>query len=181
MSATNRGATRNERDFYATPEEAFKPLIPFLPKEWSYWEPACGDGRLIRWMREEGLNADGADLEPAVDGYPKVDFLKDETFRDCIISNPPFSLAHEFCDHAIKHSNHVFMLLRLNFLASLKRRDWFKENEPTALFVLSKRPSFTNNGKTDATDYAWIMWHSLLQGVAPKDHKGIAYRGIYHL
>jgi hypothetical protein len=181
MSATNRGATRNQRDFYATPESAFKPLIPYLPKDLSYWEPACGDGRLIRLMREAGLAADGADLEPAIEGFPKIDFLKDETLRDCTITNPPFSLAHEFCDHAIKHSLHTFMLLRLNFLASVKRRDWFKENEPAAIFVLSKRPSFTGNGKTDATDYAWIYWHSILQGISPKEHKGIAYRGIYHL
>lgn len=180
MSATNRGATRNERDFYATPEEAFKPLIPFLPREWSYWEPACGDGRLIRWMKEAGLWAFGADLEPQCD-YPQINFLEDTTFRNCIITNPPFSLAQEFCDHAIKHSNHVFMLLRLNFLASVKRRDWFRQNEPAALFVLSKRPSFTGNGKTDATDYAWVYWHSLLQGAVAQELPAIRYRGIYHL
>lgn len=168
-SATGRGAVRNERDFYATPEAAFKPLLPYLPGGWTYWEPACGDGRLIRWMREAGLNADGADLEPQGD-YPKVDFLSDCTPRDCTITNPPFGLAQEFCDHAIKHSNHVFMLLRLNFLASAKRRDWFQDYEPTALFVLSKRPSFTGNGKTDATDYAWFMWS--------QESK---LRGIYHL
>ena len=31
------------------------------------------------------------------------------------------------------------------------------ENTPTALHVLSKRPSFTGKG-TDATDYAWYVW-----------------------
>ena len=32
-----------------------------------------------------------------------------------------------------------------------------KQNSPTSLFVLSKRPSFTGKG-TDATDYAWYVW-----------------------
>lgn len=180
MSATNRGATRNERDFYATPEGAFKPLIPFLPKEWSYWEPACGDGRLIRWMQEAGLQADGADLDPQ-GNFKQANFLEDMTLRDCTITNPPFGLAQEFCDHAIKHSNHVFMLLRLNFLASVKRRDWFLQNEPAALFILSKRPSFTGNGKTDATDYCWIYWHHLTPGLVANTILTVRYRGIYHL
>ncbi len=34
------------------------------------------------------------------------------------------------------------LLLRLNWLASQKRREWFKTHEPSALFVLSERPSF---------------------------------------
>jgi hypothetical protein len=60
------------------------------------------------------------------------------------------------------------MLLRLNFLGAQRRRDWWKAHEPAALFVLSARPSFTQDGKTDATDYAWFAWTN-------------RYKGIYHL
>ena len=49
------------------------------------------------------------------------------------------------------------MLLRINYLGSISRHQWWKENTPTALHVLSKRPSFTGTG-TDATDYAWYVW-----------------------
>jgi hypothetical protein len=49
------------------------------------------------------------------------------------------------------------MLLRINYLGSISRHEWWKENSPTALHVLSKRPSFTGKG-TDATDYAWFVW-----------------------
>ena len=49
------------------------------------------------------------------------------------------------------------MLLRLNYLGSITRHDWWKEYSPTSLYVLSKRPSFTGKG-TDATDYAWFVW-----------------------
>lgn len=141
MSATNRGATRNERDFYATPKEAFEPLLPYLWRTTEAWrDPACGDQRLIRWMTDYNLHASGADL---LQGY---DFLQDDNiYPGGIVTNPPFSLALEFCDHAIKHTEHVFMLLRLNFLASEGRWEWWVKHKPDALFVLSKRPSFVHS------------------------------------
>jgi hypothetical protein len=161
MSATCRGAKRHGADFYATPESAFKPLLPFINAIGEeVWEPACGDGRLIKWIRETGAWAEGDDPSR---GF-KYNFLGDESRRGCIITNPPFSLALEFCDHAIEHAPNVFMLLRLNFLASRKRRDWWNSHNPSALFVLSERPSFTDNGKTDATDYAWFYWGKIHKG-----------------
>lgn len=136
MSATNRGAVREDRDFYATPREAFEPLLPYLPKDKLIWEPACGDGRLIAMMQQYGLRADGTGLALG------DDFLKDQTRRECQLTNPPFTLAQAFCDHALELSTEVWMLLRLNFLASEERKQWWKEHEPQALFVLSSRPSF---------------------------------------
>lgn len=160
MSATNRGAKREANDNYATPDYAFKPIIPYLPKFTMIWEPACGDSRLVTWMRESGLNASGNDM---IHGY---DFLKDLSNNLFIITNPPFSLALEFCDHAIKHADEVMMLLRLNFLGSQKRKEWFKLHEPNAIFVLSDRPDFTGRGG-DACEYGWFYW-------------GFRYRGIVH-
>lgn len=160
MSATNRGSKRHKADFYATPESAFRPLLPYL-KEMPepIWEPASGDFRIVNWLRGSGWIADGNDLK---NGY---NFLLDGHAHSTIVTNPPFSLALEFCDHALKHAPHVFMLLRLNFLASRKRRDWWRSNTPSALFILSERPSFTENRKTDATDYAWFYWGQLHKGI----------------
>ena len=165
MSATNRGSKRHKHDLYSTPEHAFKPLIPYIKRLGVHvHEPACGDGRLLKWMSDEGIVCSGDDI---INGY---NFLKDETSWGihAIVTNPPFSLALEFCDHAISKSLNVFMLLRLNFLASQNRKEWFLKNEPSSLFVLSKRPSFKCGGKTDCTDYAWFYW-------------GNAYKGIHHL
>lgn len=50
-----------------------------------------------------------------------------------------------------------YQMLRINFLGSIARHEWWKNNQPTALYVLSKRPSFSGKG-TDATDYAWFVW-----------------------
>jgi hypothetical protein len=159
MSATNRGTIRQPQDLYPTPLESFQPLLPFIPDDGPVWEPAAGDFRLVKAMREYELDAAGTDLVPK-----GQDFLEDRTQRFCIVTNPPYSLAFEFCRHAVEHSEHTFLLLRLNFLASAKRKAWFCQHEPAALFVLSKRPSFVD-GKTDATDYAWFYWGSKWKGL----------------
>lgn len=166
MSATNRGAKRIANDFYSTPIESFNPLIPYIKQLGvACFEPACGDGRLVRALEENGIPAWGKDI--AIDGY---DFLKDENCNigiHCIVTNPPFSLAQEFITQATACSKNVFMLLRLNFLGSKKRKIWWGSHEPSALFVLSDRPDFTGEGG-DACDYAWFYW-------------GTAYKGIIHL
>lgn len=170
MSATNRGAVRNESDFYPTPLSAFKPLLPFIKEvvatcpfgiDRIVWEPACGDGRLIRCMQADAIAATGNDLNAS------YDYLQDKTDRFCVVTNPPFTLAQEFVTQATALSTHTFMLLRLNFLGSQKRKQWWQAHEPAALFVLSERPSFTGHG-TDATDYAWFYW-------------GDCHHGVFHL
>lgn len=190
MSATNRGAERVESDLYPTPLAAFRPLLPLIKQLGvPVWEPACGDGRLITYMRDEGgMQAFGDDLR---NGY---DFLKSEAHHDCIVTNPPFSIALDFCRHALAHANNVFMLLRLGFLASEDRRPFWQAHPPRALFILCKRPGFIMSCKcplkeckhawtlpiesvrprqcvkcgfhqvkistSDSADYAWVHWGS---------------------
>ena len=57
-------------------------------------------------------------------------------------------------------------LLRINFLGSQKRYDFWQQFPPDGLYVLSKRPSFTGKG-TDSIDYAWFVWSDIkeLQGI----------------
>ena len=157
----SKNLVRQHRDFYPTPLVAFTPLLPYIPEDLIIWEPACGDRRLIKVLLANGFTANGSDFSL---GY---DFLSEYRRFDAIITNPPFSLAFQFVRRSVKLADHVFLLLRLNFLASQKRADWFKKNEPSALFVLINRPSFTGGG-TDMTDYAWFYW-------------GAAWKGIFHI
>lgn len=172
MSATNRGAARRLDDAYDTPDWLAKAIMPHLLLfgcvKRRILEPACGSGAVVRELQStfgSSVPVEGIDLVPRGDmaGQAVVgDFLTLESRQDydLIITNPPYSLAEEFCQRAMLWRRDgrsvVVMLLRLNFLASQRRAAWLRKNPP-AIYVTPRRPSFTGNG-TDATEYAWFVW-----------------------
>ena len=176
MSATNRGATRNEADFYATPLETVYSLLDTydcIGPEDIILEPSAGNGNIIQALRNRGyknfieaveLRDDETNkLMKKADDVSICNFLTDfdATCKyDVIIGNPPYSLAQEFIDKSLEllaPGGRLIFLLRTNFLESKKRFEWWQKKIPNRLFVLSKRPSFTGKG-TDATSYSWFIW-----------------------
>ena len=176
MSATNRGSERIEQDKYMTPVEAIIPIIKeikFSPNM-KILEPCKGTGNITGQMpMGEHYHCE---LDEGSD-YLKED-LKD---IDLIMTNPPFALAMPFIIKSLKEAKTVIYLLRLNFLGSQRRKQFWQMLPPTHLYVLSKRPNFVdvckkckstydpgeyvicpNCGygftKTDATEYAWFCW-----------------------
>lgn len=79
-----------------------------------------------------------------------------------MIGNPPYRLAEEAVRWGLTHlrfGGAVVMLLRLAFLEGQARgRGLWREFPPSRVRVLTRRPSFTGNGKTDATAYAIFEW-----------------------
>lgn len=84
-----------------------------------------------------------------------------------VVGNPPYGLALEFVRRSldiVRDGGTVAFLLRLAFLSSAKRKAFFVENPPKNVYVLSKRPSFTKDGRTDGADYAFIVWEKGFKG-----------------
>lgn len=146
---------RNAYDFYPTPEWCYEKL----PINWSLFdtalEPAAGDRRIVHFLQNQKLlQVDWCEIQEG------LDFFEHEGEYDLIITNPPFSLAQEFIEHSMSMAPTVIMLLRLNFLGSQARHEFWKQFPPDGLIILSKRPSFTGKG-TDSSDYAWFIWSDI--------------------
>ena len=165
-------------DYYATPSWCVDRLLEvWRPCPGLIVEPCAGDGAVIRaveatlgrqrWVameiREDAiptLKDSGADagLSIAVCG----DFLKntvEEVLARAVITNPPYSLAAQFIEHCrlLYPGAEIAMLLRLPFLASEERLEFFERMGMPDVYVLPNRPSFRSKG-TDSTDYAWMIW-----------------------
>ena len=165
MSRQKTGQRLNPTDFYATPPWCYENLDIDWKMFASAHEPCRGDGRIQFFLEEEqGIPCSYSEI------MEDKDFFDWNTPVDLILTNPPFSLAKEFIEHSVVLAPTVLMLLRINYLGSIGRHKWWKDYTPTALHVLSKRPSFTGKG-TDATDYAWYVW----------DKKEILSRGIFFI
>lgn len=184
MSSTNRGAVRNEHDFYETPDYSVYSLMEKIgsdllwhPGRWL--EPCVGNGAIIKammnWYQKEEVNLNGKDFLPLFDAvdirreaeYPHItaDFLnwKPQERYSLIITNPPFFKAQEIVERSLTINGNnppptVIMLLRLNFLGAEKRSEWWQHRTPGYLWTLSERPDFTGDGG-DSCEYAWYLWN----------------------
>jgi len=146
----------------------------------TFLDPGCGDGAILRALRDclpppgsfLGVELDPTRAAAARRGGLQViegDFLSyaeqwtGSPRVQAVVGNPPYRQAADFVRAALKiipPTGKVAFLLRLNFLgSSRKRQDIVGAGSPLErVLVLSRRPSFTGNGKTDACDYAWFVW-----------------------
>lgn len=177
MSSTNRGAQRSPADYYPSPAWPVRRFLERCGLPTGRWlEPSAGEGHIIRACAPlvSGVEWTAVELRPECapllsEAGARVltgNFLAadpewlglgiNEKF-DVAIGNPPFSLAHEFVEHARRFAHVTVMLLRLGFLESEERADFLRSWMPN-VYVIPERISYTGTGRTDSTAYAWFVW-----------------------
>lgn len=175
MSATNRGGKRRESDYYPTPDAVADRVVALCSGHavsGEVLEPSAGSGAFVRAVRKWMPSAHITAVEPhqATDLFAagascwsrvSLEEFADERRFSLIIGNPPYSLAEEhvrLCLGLLATAGRLVFLLRLSFLESARRAALFRETPLSDVHVFSKRPSFTNDGKTDSAAYAVFVW-----------------------
>jgi hypothetical protein len=96
-----------------------------------------------------------------------VDFLLERRAPEgtqAIVTNPPFSRAEEFVEHALELCPRVFMLLRLTFLESERRSRILDTGTLARVHVFRNRlPMMHRDGwqgpkASSAMAFAWFVW-----------------------
>jgi hypothetical protein len=166
MSQRNSDYARKERDLYETPEWVTEVLLANLwPAASCIWEPACGSGRMAAVLNRRypvyttDIHPDGRDfLFERLPAYPVI---------DGIITNPPYDLAQQFCEHALELMEPrglVAMLLRVDFDSAKSRAHLFRDCPAWChKLVLTKRITWfvEADGKPKASpseNHAWYIW-----------------------
>jgi len=190
MSSTNRGYDRHVADYYVTP---LKPIEEFLSAflteekldrpDRMFWLDPCAGGDEHNPMSYptvlEKVTENIATLDIREDSRAEVkaDYLSKDFSKekfDVIITNPPFALAKQIIEKALKDvipGGYVIMLLRLNYFGSADRKKFFEENMPKYCFIHHKRISFITehmkqqrklaglpNLSSDSIEYAHFVW-----------------------
>lgn len=160
---------RNKTDFYPTPPDVTVALLDFLEnrhllrQRWtSIWEPACGTGEMVRVMADRGYTVYCSDLYPTNDTVKSVDFLATKTSPGSwIITNPPFSQADAFIQHALELQTPCAFLLKSQFWHAQKRLDIFRLYPPAYVLPLTWRPDFLWGAKSGSPtmEVLWTVWH----------------------
>lgn len=170
MSATKG---RDPLTHYETPAWAVDAILGHLDLGGPIWEPAAGNGGIVKRLLARGVSPEqieAFELEPdrarelgalgvrwrAADALQAAPGERPRL----IVGNPPYTHAERFVTMALEVAGEggtVAFLLRLGFLESRARRALHIER-PADLYVLPSRPSFTNDGRVDASAYAWFVW-----------------------
>jgi hypothetical protein len=151
-------------DFYPTPEWATYALIGNETFDGRIWEPACGDGTMVRVLRDTGRPIDATDLFNRGYGEVGIDFLKSDRNVENIVTNPPYNSAEGFVEAGLRQaSRKLCLLLRLAFLEGANRqRTIFAKTPPARVWVFSERITFYPAGAiqkgSGTTAYAWFVW-----------------------
>ena len=182
MSQRDSGYIRKERDLYETPIWVTEALLPHLPVLTSVWEPACGSGKMAKVLARVA-HCHMSDIEPQCRPADKYDFLSripgskvDNASKYAIITNPPYDLATEFCEHALRLMEPVgglvAMLLRTDFDHAKSRTHLFRDCPAfSKKLILMKRIAWfvEANGKPKASpsfNHAFYIWDWKHEGPA---------------
>ena len=170
------GESREENDFYATHPAAVIPLMEVLGWEKGgkfIYEPAAGKGHLSEMLKLYGHNVVSTDLIDRGYCVAGVDFLKPSEYDllpyDAVVMNPPYKFAVEFVEKALTLAPVVCAFLRITFLESAKRAEFFKKHPPRVVAVFIERMPSSKDAKFDpkessAVCYAWFIWEKDFTG-----------------
>ena len=167
-----RKESHDSLDFFPTPLWGTRALCEWLKERDTrlhrrrVHEPACGEGHMVRALREYFNQVAASDCRDY--GF-KGAIVHDFTFgvatdADWIITNPPFRLAENFANKALVIAEHgVALLVRTAFLESSTRYDsLFSVTPPTEILQFVERLPM-HKGRVDAhgstaTAYCWLVW-----------------------
>jgi hypothetical protein len=167
---TVRGANypRKENDFYATPPETTRVLLDHVAGFGEQiCDPACGNGAIVKVLKEYHCDADGSDLAH------NYNFLADDFLWPGwdIITNPPFGpggrTAVAFIERALEVTRprgKVAMLLPVDFDSGITRRHLFECRAFALKLTLLNRVRWFN-GVSGSLNHAWFVFDHKNRGL----------------
>jgi len=169
MVSNRRLITTEGPDFYPTPNWGTLGLLKYEIFEGIILEPCCGDGAMSEVLIRHGYDVKSSDLYDR--GYGGVqDFFGIHDKYDNIVTNPPFNIAEDVLEHALKIANRkICLLLRTAFLESVRRYNkFFSVTPPSRVLVFTKRLSMYPAGYPvkggGTTSYSWFVWDKETDG-----------------
>jgi len=152
---------RMKADFYRTPVKAVKPLLPYLPKTYTYCEPCVGDGALVEGLLG-GTCRKSYDIENR--GYGDLTRVSDalsltaEDVEGCeyIITNPPWTrkILHPMIE-TLSALKPTWLLFDSNWANTKQAKAY---GHLCRRIVPVGRVSWMGNGQAGKEDASWYLF-----------------------
>ncbi|NTS30693.1 hypothetical protein HQ945_05455 [Phyllobacterium sp. BT25] len=169
---------REPDEFYPTPPEPTRALLAAeigrLRQFRTIWEPAAGDGAMVREMEVVGLDVNASDLIDRGIGAVIRDFYDYSEATSpsyAIVTNPPFAECGwgngkaRWLKHALDVLNVEYMALLMNWgwpgAGGLKH--FWAQHPPARVYLMRWKIDFTGQGAPPMLN-AWFVWDNLHEG-----------------
>lgn len=170
------GLERERDDFYPTPPEPTRALLSAeidRLREFPWiWEPAAGDGAMVREMQAVGLDVVASDL---VDRGCCADILSFYDFpcaaSMAIVTNPPFGECG-WGNGKARWLKHALDVMKVEYMALLMNWGWpgagglgpfYAQHPPARVYLMRWKIDFTGQGAPPMLN-AWFVWDKQWQG-----------------
>ena len=157
---------REKDDFYPTPPEPTRAFLSVegdrLRQFGGVWEPAAGDGAMVREMMALDLTVYASDLVDRGCGAEIRSFYDyDDPPLRAIVTNPPFSECGRdapWVRHARSLGVHYMaLLLPLQWPGAVERAPLWQAWPPARVYLMRWRIDFTGQGAPPMLN-AWFVW-----------------------
>jgi hypothetical protein len=152
-----------------TPPYALNPLLKYLSRSQTIWEPAMGEGILARALHQKGFQVVASDIQNEQDFFEyhtRWKFPQENEYGDCcwdvIVTNPPYSGKAEWIQRCYELGKPFALLLPVETLGVKKTSRWFSVYGIQVLFMIPridfKMPNKGWLGGGSQFPTAWFTW-----------------------
>jgi hypothetical protein len=150
----------NAFDRCQTPAYALDALIPYLHPDWTVWESAAGDGRLVRALAPHVQQVVGSDI---LDGRNFFDWQPPRF--DAIVTNPPYSIKFDWLARCYTLGKPFAVLVPVETIGA-KAAQRLMERHGAELLLLDKWVNFEmprkgEQGSSAQFPVLWFCWQLL--------------------
>lgn len=167
------GLVREKFDAYFTPAWCTEALLDALPCPLpaTVWEPACGDGAIVRPLQAAGCKVVASDLIDHGAGYRAgIDFLTVERLPtvagrpvSAVVTNPPYNRSDAFTRRALAlleaaGGGLLALFMRLEYACGQRRRDLFTRPDFAGNLIVGRPRWYADTTVSPRFEYAWLLW-----------------------
>ena len=152
-------------DACQTPAYAIDPLLPYLERDWTIWEPAAGEGLLVEALFDSGF-----------DSVAQSDILTGQNFFehdpsdwDCLVTNPPYSIKYEWLKRCYELGRPFALLVPVETIGA-KTAQELMQKYGYEIMLLDQRVDFKMpnagwDGAGSQFPVLWLCWQLLPKSV----------------
>lgn len=195
FTRSDEGLEREGDDFYPTPPEPTRAFlhaeIDRLRQFTQIWEPAAGDGAMVREMQALSLHVYWSDLIDRGCGAHIKSFYDYRDGPNAIVTNPPFSECG-WGNGKARWLKHALDTLDVDYMALLMNWGWpgagglgpfYAAHPPARVYLMRWKIDFTGQGAPPMLN-AWFVWDKQHQGetvLRMLDRKDARQSELFHV